>query len=74
MHLEYRVLFWSLYYESYINKLEQVQRRVTKVVRRMDDTTYRKRLEELRFLFRLQKKALEREEVPSYSLPLPKRT
>lgn len=44
------------------------------MVRRMDDTTYKKRLEELRFLFRLQDEAVKREEVPNYNLALPKGT
>ncbi|KAK4818023.1 hypothetical protein QYF61_004147 [Mycteria americana] len=48
--------------ESYSNKLEQVQRRVTKVVKGMDETMYKKRLEELKFFFKLQKEALKREE------------
>ena len=54
LHLEYRASFWSLYYKSCSNKLKQVQQRVIKVVRGMDDAMYKEMLEELRFFFRLQ--------------------
>ena len=39
-HLEYCIQFWSLYYRKDINKLERIQRRITKMIPRLRNKSY----------------------------------
>ena len=43
-HLDYGAQFWSLYYRMDIDKLEAVQRRMTKMIQRIRNLTYKDRL------------------------------
>ncbi|KAF4793928.1 hypothetical protein TURU_107306 [Turdus rufiventris] len=54
-HLEYCIQLWDPQHKKDMNLLEQIQKRATKMVRGMEDLSYKKRLTELG-LFNLQKR------------------
>jgi len=64
-HLGSRIQLWSPQHKKYMELLERVQKRMTKMIRGMEHLSYEERLRELG-LFNLEKRRLQRDLVLSF--------
>jgi len=67
-HLKYCVQLWSTQHKKDMELLEQVQRRATKMIRRMEHLSYKDRLRQLG-LFSLEKRKIRGDFIAAFQYP-----
>ena len=65
-HLDYAVQFWSPYYRMDIDRLEAIQRRMTKMISGIRNLDYKERLERLQLVHSLERRRLRGDLIEVY--------